>query len=166
MPHSTSHQAYNQALVQPKDIQVMGHCGKHMISPKEVMVDLRCSPLSNSQNMGHHLQEHLKCLQQYLEAIQSLSQHLLPVLHKDNFPAHLGDPPICLRKKHFQLAAETQRTDVAGIADLPPLPDICYDEYDADYESDNLSDLGLGGRQRLNQLKVNKIFLDAICQMD
>ena len=34
------------------------------------------------------------------------------------------------------------RTDVAGIADLPPLPVISYDQSDADYESDNSSDLG------------------------
>jgi len=56
MPHSTWHQAHNQALVQPKDIWVIGHCGKHMISPKEVMVDLKCSLLSNTQEMGHHLE--------------------------------------------------------------------------------------------------------------
>jgi hypothetical protein len=31
---------------------------------------------------------------------------------------------------------------VAGIADLPPLPEISYDEFDADAESDDLSDLG------------------------
>jgi len=33
MPHSVWLQAHNQALVEPKDIWVMGHCGKHMISP-------------------------------------------------------------------------------------------------------------------------------------
>ena len=37
---------------------------------------------------------------------------------------------------------EPRRTDVAGIADLPPLPEISYDEFDADYESDDSSDLG------------------------
>ena len=37
---------------------------------------------------------------------------------------------------------EQQKTDVATIADLPPLPDISYDEYDADEESDYSSDLG------------------------
>jgi hypothetical protein len=31
---------------------------------------------------------------------------------------------------------------VAGITDLPPLPEISYDEFDADAESDNSSDLG------------------------
>jgi hypothetical protein len=30
--------------VRPKDIRVMGHCGKHMISPKEAMVDPKCPP--------------------------------------------------------------------------------------------------------------------------
>jgi hypothetical protein len=34
------------------------------------------------------------------------------------------------------------RTDVAGIADLPRLPDISCDEHNAAYDSDNLSDSG------------------------
>ena len=37
---------------------------------------------------------------------------------------------------------EPRRTDVAGNANLPPLPEISYDRYNADNESDNLSDLG------------------------
>jgi hypothetical protein len=42
--------------------------------------------------------------------------------------------------KQWQPAVELCRTDVAGIADLPPLPDISYDEFDADAESDDLFD--------------------------
>jgi hypothetical protein len=38
--------------------------------------------------------------------------------------------------------AEQRKTDVARIADLPPLPEISYDEYDADDECDHSSDLG------------------------
>jgi len=37
---------------------------------------------------------------------------------------------------------ELRRTDVAEIADLPKLPEISYDEYGADYESDDSLDLG------------------------
>ena len=33
-------------------------------------------------------------------------------------------------------------TAVAGIADMPPSPEISYEEFDADYESDDSSDLG------------------------
>jgi hypothetical protein len=44
--------------------------------------------------------------------------------------------------KHLQQAAEPQRMDVGGIADLPRSPESLYDEYDADYESDNSLDLG------------------------
>jgi len=44
--------------------------------------------------------------------------------------------------KRFQLAAEPRSTDVAGIADLPPLPEISYDEFNADAWSDDSSDLG------------------------
>ena len=57
-------------------------------------------------------------------------------------PCAPGRPPISLPTKRFQPAAEPRRTDVAGIADLPPLPEISYDEFDADYESDDSSDLG------------------------
>ena len=56
-------------------------------------------------------------------------------------PGAHGGPPISLQMKQFQPAAEPQRTDVAGIANSLPLPDISHDECDADYESDDLSDL-------------------------
>jgi len=58
-------------------------------------------------------------------------------------PSTPGRPPTSLPTKRFLLAAEPRRTDVAGIADLPPLPEISYDKFDADAESDNSS--GLGG---------------------
>jgi len=57
-------------------------------------------------------------------------------------PSAPGRPPISLPTKRFQPAAEPRRTDVVGIADLPPLPDISYDEFDADADSDDSSDLG------------------------
>jgi hypothetical protein len=37
---------------------------------------------------------------------------------------------------------EQCRTDIAGIADLPPLPDICYDEFYADAASNDSLNLG------------------------
>jgi len=57
-------------------------------------------------------------------------------------PGAPGRPPISLPMIRFQLSAEPHRTDVAGIADLPLLPEISCDEFDADYESDDSSDLG------------------------
>jgi hypothetical protein len=71
----------------------MGHRGKDTIYPKEVMVDLKCSPLSNSPDRGRHLQAHLECLQHCLEAFQSFGRPLPPRHRMDNFPAHLEDPP-------------------------------------------------------------------------
>jgi len=53
-----------------------------------------------------------------------------------------GRQPISLPTKRFQLAAQLRKTDVPGSADLPPLPEISYDDYDADDESHTLSDLG------------------------
>jgi hypothetical protein len=69
-----------------------------------------------------------------------------PTSSSSNAPGQLpGGPrrtPISLPTKRFQPAAEPQRTDVAGIADLPPLPVISYAEYDAGYDSNDSSDLG------------------------
>ena len=53
-----------------------------------------------------------------------------------------GRHPISLQTKRFQPPAEPWKTDVAGIADLPPLPELSYDENDAAEESDDSSDLG------------------------
>jgi hypothetical protein len=47
-----------------------------------------------------------------------------------------------LPTKRFHPVEEPHRTDVPGIADLPPLPEISSDQYYADYESDDVSDLG------------------------
>jgi len=47
-----------------------------------------------------------------------------------------------LPTKRFLPTAEPRKTDVARIADLPPLPDTSYDEFDGDDESDDSLDLG------------------------
>jgi len=57
-------------------------------------------------------------------------------------PGAPGRPPISLPTKRSPPAAEPRWTDVAGIADLPPLPEISYYQFDADYESDDSLDLG------------------------
>jgi hypothetical protein len=57
-------------------------------------------------------------------------------------PSAPGRPSISLPTKLFQPAEEPRRRDVAGIADLSLLPDSSYDQYDADYESDDSSDMG------------------------
>jgi hypothetical protein len=57
-------------------------------------------------------------------------------------PGASGRPPIRLPTERCQPDAELRRTDVARIADLPPLPEISYDQYDAQYGSNDSSDLG------------------------
>jgi hypothetical protein len=57
-------------------------------------------------------------------------------------PRRPGTPPLSLPAKLYQPAVEPRRTDVAGIADLPPLPEISYDEFGADVESDDSLDWG------------------------
>ena len=54
---------------------------------------------------------------------------------------------------------EPRRTDVAGIADLAPLPEISYDEFDADYEITDLSDLGGAKGKAPISLKQMEFFL-------
>jgi hypothetical protein len=46
-------------------------------------------------------------------------------------------PLISLPTKRFQPPAEPQQTDVARIAELPPLQEMSYDDYHADDESDD-----------------------------
>jgi len=106
--HSTWHQALNLALVRPNNNRVMGHCGKNMISPKGDMVDLKCFPCSNSQDMSCQLQVHLQWLQHPLETIQSFGRTLLPPVHQDNFWAYLGDPPLA-----------SQRNDITQLQNRP-----------------------------------------------
>jgi hypothetical protein len=45
------------------------------------------------------------------------------------------------------------------IADLPPLPQISYDQYVEDYESDNSSDLGAAKRKAAIDLKQPELSL-------
>jgi len=62
-----------------------------------------------------------------------------PVIHPTSsartapgqLPGAPWKPPISLPTKWSQPAAGPRRTDVAGIVDLPPIPDITDDEYDA-----------------------------------
>jgi len=53
-----------------------------------------------------------------------------------------GRHPISLPTKGFQPPEELRKTDVTGIVDLPSLPEMSYNEYDAADESNNLLDLG------------------------
>jgi hypothetical protein len=48
---------------------------------------------------------------------------------------------------------------VAGIADLPPLPDISYNKFDADAESDDSSDLGRAEGKAPTRLKQTEFSL-------
>jgi len=56
-------------------------------------------------------------------------------------PGAPGRLRISLPTTRFQLAAEPPRPDVAGIPDLPPLQENSYDEFNADYEGHDPSDL-------------------------
>jgi len=57
-------------------------------------------------------------------------------------PGTPGRPTISVPTKRLQPEVEPCTTDDSGIADLPPLPEISHDEFDADYESDHSSDFG------------------------
>jgi len=53
-----------------------------------------------------------------------------------------GRYPTSLPMNRFQPPAEPRKTDVAGITELPRLPEMSYNEYDAANQSNDSSDLG------------------------
>jgi len=53
-----------------------------------------------------------------------------------------GRPPTTLLKNRFQLPAEPQKTDVAGIPEFYILLEISNDDYEADDDNEDVSDLG------------------------
>ena len=121
----------------------MGHRGKDMTSTKAVMASLKCFPSSSSKGKGRRVQVHQECLQDRWETIQSIGQQLPALLLTPGpLSGGRGRPPISLQTKTFLLPAEPRKTDVTRIADLPPSPEVSYDEYDADDESEDSSDLG------------------------
>jgi len=71
-----------------------------MTSTKVVMAGLKWSPLRSFQDKGSHLQVHQECLQDRLETIQSIRQHLPALhLHLDILLAHHGDRPLASQWK-------------------------------------------------------------------
>jgi len=62
---------------------------------------------------------HLKCLQHWLETIQSIGRHHPPQLHTDNFPPHLGDLPFATHK--HDLSRQRNRAGERGQG-LPSCP--------------------------------------------
>jgi len=68
-------------------------------------------------------------------------------------------PLISFPTKHIQQPAEPRKTDVARIAELPPLLEMSYNDYDADDESDDSSDLGGAPGKPPVSLKQTEFFL-------
>jgi hypothetical protein len=66
--------------------------------------------------------------------------------------------------KRFQPPAESQKTDFAAIADLPPLQGMSSNEYHAADESDNLSDLGSAEGKPPISLKQTEFSLKQFAQ--
>jgi len=60
---------------------------------------------------------------------------------------------------------EPRKTDVARIADLPPLLEGSYDDYNADDESDKSSDLGGADGTPLVRVKQTEFFLKLFARM-
>jgi hypothetical protein len=62
----------------------MSHHEKHIISPREVMVDLKHSALNNCHVLGCHPSARLECFVRHLTTTQSISAQLLPDQHQHN----------------------------------------------------------------------------------
>jgi len=120
----------------------MGHHGKDMTCTKVVMAGLKCSPSLEYPGQGP----------------SSPGAPRVPPgppgNHSVNHPTSSSSTPLpqppsgapgrhprSLPTKQFQPAAEPRKTDVAGIADLPPLQEMSYDECDMADESDDSLDL-------------------------
>jgi len=164
LPHWTRRQARDQTQVQPKDVWLMGHCGKDTTFPKEVMIDLECSPPphSHSQDRGGDLQAHLECLQHHLETFQSFCRHLPPLLQMGKFLAHLGDPQLASQQNDF-----SRLWNSAG----PMLPGLLICHNCQRFSMTNSMQTmrliivgpGRGWKQSPNQLEANRIHREAIC---
>jgi hypothetical protein len=70
-----------------------------------------------------------------------------------------GRPPVSLPMNRFQTAVESRRTDVVGIVKLSPLPDISYDKFDVEYQSNVSSDFGGVERKAPTSLKQTEFSL-------
>jgi hypothetical protein len=90
------------------------------------------------------------------------SPSTLPVHH----PSASGRLPISLPTKRSQLVVEPQRTIAAWISNWPPLPAICSDIGNADYGSDDSSDLGCAEGTAPMSLKQTAFPLKQFCKKD
>jgi len=165
LPHSTRDQAHNQTQLQPKDIGVMGHRGKDTIPSKEVMVDLKCSPLSNSQHRGCQLQADLGCLKHHLKMMQSFGRHLPPQLHMAHFAAQLGDTPWSFQQTILARGGTAQDRCCRDRGFAPITRDFLWPIRCRLWVRWFVG-LGQGWGQSSIQLEANGILLEAICQKD
>ena len=114
-----------------------------MTSTKGVMAGLKCSPPPECSEQGPLFPVAPRVPPGLLET----NRVNWPISFTSDPPpgpptgAH-GGTPISLPMKSFQPPVEPPITDVAGIGELPPLPEISYDDYDADDRSDDSSELG------------------------
>jgi len=61
--------------------------------------------------------------------------------------------------ERFQPQAELRKIDVSGIVELPPLPEISSDNYDADEETENSSDFGSADGKLPSSTMETELFL-------
>jgi len=113
------------------DLHQGGYGGSQMFPPPQIPGQGVSSPLGPRVPPGppeYHAQNRLT------------SSSLNPAPEPSSCAARR--PPISHPTKRFQPPAEPLKTDVAIIAELLPLPEMSYDNYDLDDESDDSSDLG------------------------
>jgi len=76
-----------------------------------------------------------------------------------------GRHPISLPTKWFQPPVEPRKVDGVGIMDLPPLPGISYDDYNAADESNDSSDLGVAEGKPPITLKEMEFSLKPVAKL-
>jgi len=147
--HSTGHTVPNQAPVPAKDCQVLGHSGQDMTSTKVVMAGLKCST-----SKGFKTTAIISWCTESTPAPPGNNpvnrptscSSTPPPESPSSTPKHPsgrhGWHPIRLPTKIFQPSVELRTTNIAAIEDLPPLPELSYNKYEAYDSCNDLLDLG------------------------
>jgi len=128
---------------QAKIFQVMCHHGKEMTCTKVDMAGLECSPPAQFPADGPSFPD-TQIVPPGLLGNHPVSQVTSCSLTFSSQPSSgaLGRHPIWLPTKEFQPPVELRKTHVAGLLDLPPLPEMSHPKCDATDESNPSAALG------------------------
>ena len=140
---STWHTVRNQQPMYTVEFEVIGHSGKDMVSTKAVTVGPKWSPHHSSQNKGSHQHLYRECLLDRSDTIQSMRESLASHwIHVNLLLVSMKDTPLASKWYIPSHQQKWGKQMLQRIAEETSLPEMSYDEYDADDLRDHLLDLG------------------------